>query len=100
MTYDLDVGLLYHFRVDRKKAQPYVRPFVGIRGFNSDSDSESFDDSGNQVSFGAGLGYKVPLADRFGTRIEVGYAHSSENEPSFPESTRLYLSFGLSFLTR
>jgi len=102
-NYDLDVGLLYHFRTDRTKAQPYVRPFVGIRGFSSDSDSESpveFEDSGSQVSFGAGLGFKIPLANRIGTRIELGYARASENEPTFPEANRVYLSFGLSFLTR
>ena len=31
MNYDLDVGLLYHFRTDRTKAQPYLRPFVVAR---------------------------------------------------------------------
>jgi hypothetical protein len=101
-NYDLDVGLLYHFRTDRTKAQPYVRPFLGLRGFSADNESPNsdFPDSGTQVSFGAGLGYKIPLANRVGTRLEVGYSHAGENEPVFSKSNRIFLSIGLSFLTR
>lgn len=101
-NYDLDVGLLYHFRTDRTKAQPYVRPFLGLRGFSTSNDAPNndFPDSGTQVSFGAGLGYKIPLASRVGTRLEVAYSHAGENEPVFSKTNRIFLSLGLSYLTR
>ena len=55
-SYDLDVGLLYHFRSDRAKSQPYIRPFVGIRGFKNSSDDDRIDGSGSQTSYGGGIG--------------------------------------------
>jgi hypothetical protein len=93
-SYDADLGLLYHFSTDRTRSQIYVRPFVGIRGFSGEGDSDS------QTSFGGGLGLKLPAADRLGLRLEVGYARFAEDVPTFGATDQLFASFGLSFFTR
>jgi hypothetical protein len=93
-SYDLTLGLLYHFRPDRTQSQPYIRPFVGISGFTGDGPS------GSQVSLGGAFGMKIPLADRIGSRIEAGYIRRLEDEPRFPSENVLFLGFGLSFFTR
>lgn len=93
-SYALSLGLLYHFRQDRAQSQPYLRPFVGFNGFSGDGNS------GSQISLGGAFGMKIPLADRFGSRIEVGYTHRLENEPDFQSANELFLGFGLSFFTR
>jgi Outer membrane protein beta-barrel domain len=92
--YDADLGLLYHLSTDRTRSQIYLRPFVGIRGFTGDGDSDS------QTSFGGGLGLKLPAADRLGLRLEVGYARFAEDVPTFGATDQLFASFGLSFFTR
>jgi hypothetical protein len=99
-TYDLDLGLLYHFQTDRLKPQPYIRPFVGIRGFHNSSDTDGLDGSGSQTSLGAGIGVKMPLAERLGGRVELGYRHNADNAPEFQASNSVFLSFGLSYFTR
>ncbi|HEX6051127.1 MAG TPA: outer membrane beta-barrel protein [Gemmatimonadaceae bacterium] len=100
--YDLGLGLLFHFATDRTRSQPYLRPFVGVRGFSSDSDDDANDDddSGTQPVLGAAFGLKLPSTSRLGTRLEAGFAHRFEDEPSFRESNQIFLSFGLSFFTR
>ena len=100
MSYDLIVSMLYHFRADRTQSQPYLRPFVGLRGFNSDSDRDEFDGSGTQTSFGAAFGFKFPVSGRVGTRVEAGYTHHAENEPEFRGTNVIFLGVGLSFFTR
>lgn len=92
-SYDLNLGLLYHFGADRVRSQPYLRPFLGIRGFSGDNNS------GSQTSLGAAFGVKFPAAERLGTRLEVGFTHRLEDEPEFQASNQLFLSFGLSFFT-
>jgi hypothetical protein len=99
-SYDLDLGLLYHFRSDRLKSQPYIRPFIGIRGYSNSSDTDELDSSGSQTSLGAGVGWKAPLADRLGGRVELGYRHNVDNAPQFQPSNSIFLSFGLSYFTR
>ena len=100
--YDLGVGLLFHFATDRTRSQPYLRPFVGIRGFSADDDDDVDEDdtSGTQPVLGAAFGLKLPSTSRFGTRLEAGFARRFEDEPTFEESTQIFLSFGLSFFTR
>ncbi len=93
-SYALSLGLLYHFRQDRTQSQPYLRPFLGISGFTGDGNS------GSQISLGGAFGMKIPLADRLGSRIEVGYTHRLENEPEFQSGNEFFLGFGLSFFTR
>ena len=99
-SYDLDVGLLYHLRSDCAKSQPYIRPFVGIRGFKNSSDDDRIDGSCSQTSYGGGIGLKLPLGSRLGARTELGYAHRAENTPQFQASNSVFVSFGLSFFTR
>ena len=100
--YELDLGFLFHLRTDRSKAQPYIRPFVGIHGSNSEND-QGFDNSVNQLAVGAGLGFKIPATNRLGTRIEVGFAHEAEDDSDDgggPSRNAIFLSLGLSFFTR
>jgi len=100
-SYDLNVGLLYHFQPDRTRSQPYIRPFLGIRGYSSEIDAPvEISNSGSQTSLGAAIGVKVPVASRLGTRIEAGYRRGLESEPEFPATNTIFLSFGLSFFTR
>jgi hypothetical protein len=101
-AYELDFGLLYHIRTDRSKAQPYVRPFVGIHGSNSESDG-GFDASTNQFALGAALGFKVPATNRLGTRFEIGFSHETEDDSDdggAPSSNSIFFAIGLSFFTR
>ena len=101
-SYDLNFGLLYHFQTDRSRSQAYIRPFVGVRGFSSDSEGPNgeFDNSASQASFGVALGFKVPATPRVGTRFELGFQHRAEDEPEFDSSNVIFLSLGLSFFTR
>ena len=94
--------MLFHFATDRRSSQPYLRPFFGLRGFSADSDDDPNDDdeSGSQPVFGAAFGLKLPSTSRFGTRLEAGFAHRFEDEPTFQDSNQIFLSFGLSFFTR
>lgn len=99
--YDLGLGLLFHFATDRSRSQPYVRPFIGIRGFSADDDDGvGQDNSGSQPVVGAAFGLKLPSTGRLGTRIEAGFARRFEDEPTFESSNQIFLSFGLSFFTR
>jgi hypothetical protein len=93
-SYDLDFSLLYHFSTDRTHSQAFIRPFVGIRGFNGESNSAS------QALFGGAIGVKLPLATRLATRLEFGFTHFAEDEPEFASSNRIFGSFGLSFFAR
>jgi hypothetical protein len=93
-SYNLAVGLLFHLHADRTRSQAYLRPLAGIQGFSGEGES------GNQVALGGAFGVKLPVADRLGTRIEAGFIRRLENEPEFPASNEVFLSFGLSFFTR
>jgi hypothetical protein len=95
-TYDLGVGALFHFSPDRTRSQPYVRPFLGLSGFSGGGGD---DDSASQLSFGAGIGLKMPVADRLGWRIEANYTRLGEDEP-FEAGNVFGIQFGLSFFTR
>jgi opacity protein-like surface antigen len=90
-TITAGAGVLYHFSPLRTKAQPYVRPF--FEWTRASSSGGGTDVSASATGFGAGLGTKLPLADRFAGRFEVAYARQSE-------VNRLVLLFGLSFFTR
>ena len=95
MTYDLGLGALFHFSADRTRAQTYVRPFFGATGFNGDGE----EDSANQISFGAGVGVKIPVAARLAWRLEANYTRLQEDEP-FRGGNVFGASIGLSFFTR
>ena len=100
--YELDVGMLYHLRTDRSRMQPYLRPFLGVHGSSSDSDS-GFETSATKLAFGGGLGFKFPMANRLGTRLELGFSHETEDDSDNgggPSRNSFYVAFGLSFFTR
>lgn len=101
-AYELDFGLLYHFRTDRTRAQPYVRPFLGIHGFSSEADG-GFESSSNQFALGAALGFKIPASSRLGTRLEIGFSHETEDDSDdggAPSTNSIFFAVGLSFFTR
>jgi len=85
-TYDVGVGLLYHFSPNRAANQFYVRPFANVEGTSGAGSS-----SNTIVGIGGGL--KVPLANRIASRFEANIAHSNGNNA-------IGLLAGLSFYTR
>lgn len=100
--YELDLGLLYHLRTGRSSVQPYVRPFVGVHGSRTKGDN-GFESSVTKPAFGAGLGFKFPMANRLGTRLELGYSHEAEDDSDIgggPSRDAFFVAFGLSFFTR
>lgn len=83
--WELGVGGLYHFSVDRNRMRTYVRPFVSL-----------FDDGGDDTDVGAGLGFgaKWPkLGGRMAWRGEVNVATANDQ-------TAINVLFGISFFTR
>ncbi|HVF39022.1 MAG TPA: outer membrane beta-barrel protein [Gemmatimonadaceae bacterium] len=87
-SYRAELGLLYHLNTMRSGT--YIRPFVGLTGFSSG------DDDVTHGLIGAGVGIKVPLRDRFGSRFEANFAHAF-GDGSF---NQIGLLAGLSFFTR
>lgn len=82
------LGPVIHFSPDRSRAQGYIRPFGGINYIT---------DVGSVFTAGAGLGYKLPLAERLAARVEASYVHGFD---SFYGGDALGLLVGLSFFTR
>ena len=89
-TYDVGVGLLYHFAPSRLDNQLYVRPFLGLTGVSGGGNSDS------AVDFGAGFGVKVPVGSRFASRFEANLTHYSNNGAS---TNAIGLLAGLSVYT-
>lgn len=87
-SYRAEVGLLYHLNTLRSGT--YVRPFLGLTGFSSGDTDET------HGLIGGGVGIKVPLRDRIGSRFEANLAHSF-GDGSF---NQIGLLAGLSFFTR
>jgi hypothetical protein len=94
--YAARLGALYHLsaRPTRTGAGWYVRPFVGLVGFDSDAS-----DSDTRAVLGAGYGYKHQLSDRFAARFEGNYSHMFAAGGSDANNV-IGLTFGLSFFTR
>ncbi|MDB4890826.1 MAG: hypothetical protein JWL61_2681 [Gemmatimonadetes bacterium] len=92
-SFDFGAGALFHMAASRTAAQPYVRPFVefGYHSFDSDPGSSSF----TTTTFGAGLGVKIPIANRFAWRFEGAYSHSGP-ENRVTSKNQLTAFFGLS----
>jgi hypothetical protein len=90
-TYGVGLGLLYHFEPSRTVNQFYVRPFIGLDGISGDLGSHS------AFTFGGGFGVKMPVANRFATRLEANFAHSSSSGTS---QNAIGLLAGLSVYTR
>lgn len=91
-TYSVEVGALFMPGGDRAGNGLYIRPFggfTGISGSGGNSDSNGV--------LGAGIGLKVPFADRrLATRWEANYAHAFGNGGT----NQIGLLAGLSFFTR
>ena len=99
-TYNLELGALYHFEpladiavigsapVTRVTV-PYVRPFLGLTGFNGgDSDD-------NEFILGAGLGTRLSFRRDLPIRVEANIGYGFDNK-----ATRVGLLAGLSFFPR
>jgi hypothetical protein len=77
----------------------FVRPFVGLARLSFGSEDEELDASATQARVGAGLGLKLPVADRLAWRLEGVYARAFESD-EFPSANRFGVNVGLSFHTR
>jgi Outer membrane protein beta-barrel domain len=94
---DLGVGALFHLGTVRDGALPYLRPFVEFNHTSFDEDqfgSSSF----TSTALGAGVGVKIPIANRFAWRLEGAAAHTLEHD-GVKLSTALLAFFGFSFFT-
>ena len=108
LIYDLELGALYHFAPPAnltgglggtggpivRSSVAYVRPFINLSGQTSGGDAED-DTSDNEVSFGAGLGIKVPWRESLAWRAEANLGYGVDNE-----ALRLGALLGVSFFTR
>ena len=68
--YSLGIGALYHFSTDRTRLQPYVRPFIEYFHSSATNSSGATVSSSGSTLYGAGLGVKLPVNDRFAWRLE------------------------------
>lgn len=92
LTMNLDLGALYHFGSDVQRGL-YVRPSIGLSLI--DVGGGSF----TQFTAGAGVGTKIPIADRVVTRLEALYSHGFEND-DFAGTDLIGARVGLSLFTR
>lgn len=91
-TYGIELGVVYSPNGDRVGNGLYGRPFIGFSGA-----SVSGGGSTSNGHAGAGIGLKIPFADRrMATRWEADYSH----EFGTPSSNTIGLLFGLSWFTR
>lgn len=94
--YTVGVGALYHFSTIRSENQVYVRPFIDFMGTNASFGTTTRSLTGTVL--GAGLGVKIPAADRLVYRLEANLAHNSNS--NFDNSpNRIGLLAGLSYYT-
>ena len=91
--YSAEIGLPIHFEKNPVGRGLYARPFVGLLGFSGGGSSDS------QTFVGGGLGLKTPFANRFASRLEVNFSHTTA--PDLGNSTNaLGILFGLSVFNR
>lgn len=91
-VYDIGLGLLWHLTPSRAANQLYLRPFVDLVGASGSGNSES------ALSFGGGVGVKMPVGNRFATRLEGYLSHTGEHD-GFDSNNQLGILFGLSVYT-
>ena len=72
-AYHAEVGVLFHFENSPVGRGVYARPFVGLGGVTGIGAGSG----GAETLYGGGLGLKVPVADRFASRFEVNYSHTT-----------------------
>jgi hypothetical protein len=76
-----DIGVPIDLQTDRSKANWYVRPLVGFAHLTSSVNGNGGGStSATQVSFGGGVGVRVPIDRRFATRFEANYRHGNDND--------------------
>lgn len=94
--FDVGAGALFHFNSSRSEMQPYVRPFVDVVhttvGFVGGSGGFT------ATSLGAGVGTKIPIANRFAWRLEAALARTLEHD-NVKAANQLSAFVGFSFFT-
>jgi opacity protein-like surface antigen len=96
------MGVLVHFRRDPDNPVAYgiVRGTYNLTDVNQGEDDEVENDSASQFGVGAGLGVKLPVADRLDVRLEGTYERRFEHESDLlPSSNNYQLNAGFSWYT-
>lgn len=88
--YGIGAGLLWHLSENRAANQVYLRPFLGVSGASC-----SGCNSTSTFGFGGGVGIKIPMANRFATRLEANLSRA-DGQNGNPAVTSLNLLAGLS----
>jgi hypothetical protein len=88
-AYGIGIGMLWHLSESRAVNQMYVRPFLGFDGVSTSGASAS------AFSFGAGFGVKIPVANRFATRLEANMSRTNAHN-GVAAMSKLNLLAGLS----
>jgi hypothetical protein len=88
-AYAIGTGVLWHLSDNRTANQIYLRPFLGFAGVSTSGASAS------AFSFGGGVGYKMPMANRFATRLEANMSRTNAHN-GVPAMNQLNLLAGLS----
>lgn len=91
-VYRGELGLLLHFGGIRPSTGAYVRPFAGFEGVSGGGTSAT------NGLVGGGIGYKIPLIDRFAARFEANFQHVFVSGGG--GANAIGLLAGLSFFTR
>jgi hypothetical protein len=90
-TYQFELGVLFIPKGDRVGKGLYVRPLLGVIGASGEGSSD------NTAYGGAGVGLKIPFADRrLAFRTEANYSHGF----SSGGSNAIGLTAGLSWFSR
>lgn len=75
-----DIGLPIYLSPNRRENQIFIRPVVGLSHITADATSrDNAGSSDTQANVGVGLGIKMPLTDRFATRVEAQYRHAPKS---------------------
>jgi opacity protein-like surface antigen len=103
-TTDLNLGLgvLIHFRRDPDNPVAYglLRGSYNLTDVNVDDDEDIENDSRSQFGVAAGIGVKLPVADRLDVRLEGAYERRFEHESDLlPSSNNYQLNVGFSWYT-
>jgi outer membrane protein with beta-barrel domain len=88
-AYAIGTGVLWHLSDNRSANQIYLRPYLGFAGISTSGASAS------AFSFGGGVGYKMPMANRFATRLEANMSRTNAHN-GVPAMNQLNLLAGLS----
>ncbi len=97
-TVGLGLGALWHLNTtDRSQTQWYLRPFADVTHVSTSGNVTGLGDD-TQWGIGAGVGAKLPIADRFAARLEGNFDHHFKGDHVLAFN-RVALLAGLSFYT-